>query len=455
MASVLKRGCSYHIMVSCGYDLNGKQIRKTKNWRPPDKMSPSQVRKELERIKVEFEQAVLNGRILDENINFKDFSDRWLRDYGETQLAPKTYDRYKRMLDDRINPNIGHIKLKNIKPHNLMELYKKLAEPGERRVKNCKLCEDAIKAINENGITRTKLARKSKCSERTVYTALSGDRISYDNAEKILKCLKIRNGIVSDEGDMKLANKTVRHYHRLISVILKTAVYWQVIHSSPAERVKPPKAETKEARYLNEKQTAELIRKLGDESIDKRAMILTFIYSGMRRGELLALKWNDFNFEDTTVTINKSLQYLPGKGTFVKEPKTRASIRTIMLSDEVFEVLGEYRVWQEKQKIEIGDLWMDKGFVFCNWCGDHMHPDTVTSWFTEFVKRNNLPSVTIHSLRHTNLTLLIAAGVPLRTVASRGGHAQTSTTSNIYAHALQSVDEIAAGKLGEMLRVGV
>ena len=127
MASVLKRGNSFHIMVSLGYDLNGKQIRKTKNWRPPDSMSPSATKKELEKIKVEFEQAVLYGRVLDENITFKNFSDRWLRDYGETQLAPKTYDRYSRMLDDRINPNIGHIKLKNIKPHNLMELYKRLA----------------------------------------------------------------------------------------------------------------------------------------------------------------------------------------------------------------------------------------------------------------------------------------------------------------------------------------
>jgi len=182
-------------------------------------------------------------------------------------------------------------------------------------------------------------------------------------------------------------------------------------------------------------------------------MILTFIYSGMRRGELLALKWDDFDFVNKTVSINKSLQYLSGKGVYVKEPKTRASIRTIMLSDEVFEVLGEYRAWQEKQKERIGDLWKDKGFVFCNWCGDHLHPDTVTSWFTDFTKKQNLENITIHSLRHTNLTLLIAAGVPLRTVANRGGHAQTSTTSNIYAHALQSVDEIAAGKLAKILSV--
>ena len=82
-------------------------------------------------------------------------------------------------------------------------------------------------------------------------------------------------------------------------------------------------------------------------------LIVVALCTGMRRGELLALKWNDFDFENKTVSINKSLQYLAGKGIYIKEPKTRASVRTIMLSDEVFEVLGEYRTWQEKQKEKI------------------------------------------------------------------------------------------------------
>lgn len=173
----------------------------------------------------------------------------------------------------------------------------------------------------------------------------------------------------------------------------------------------------------------------------------------MRWDELLALKWDDFDYENKTVTINKSLQYLSEKGIYIKEPKTRASVRTIRLSDKVFDILDEYREWQERQKEEIGEKWIEEGFVFCNWCGGHLHPETVTAWFTNFIKKQNLDNITLHSLRHTNLTLLIAAGVPLRTVAQRGGHAQTSTTNNIYAHALQSVDELAAEKLGEMLRL--
>lgn len=110
------------------------------------------------------------------------------------------------------------------------------------------------------------------------------------------------------------------------------------------------------------------------------------------------------------------------------------------------------QIWQKERRLEAGDRWQDTGFVFTTWNGIPMHPDTISAWFTDFVRRNNLPEATIHSLRHTNITLMIAAGVPLRTVARRGGHAQTSTTSNIYAHAIQSVDELAADAIADILK---
>jgi Site-specific recombinase XerD len=82
-----------------------------------------------------------------------------------------------------------------------------------------------------------------------------------------------------------------------------------------------------------------------------------------------------------------------------------------------------------------------------------IHPDTVTSWFKDFVKKNNLPDITLHSLRHTNASLMIANGVDLRTVSKRLGHAQVSTTTNIYSHAIKSADERAADVLGDILTV--
>ena len=99
----------------------------------------------------------------------------------------------------------------------------------------------------------------------------------------------------------------------------------------------------------------------------------------------------------------------------------------------------------------MGDQWQEHDRLFTQWNGEPIHPDTVTSWFSGFVKKNNLPPETVHSLRHTNATLLIAAGTNLRTVSARLGHSQTSTTANIYAHAIQSADAAAAETLNDIL----
>lgn len=101
----------------------------------------------------------------------------------------------------------------------------------------------------------------------------------------------------------------------------------------------------------------------------------------------------------------------------------------------------------------LGDKWVDTDRLFCQWNGMPIHPDTITGWFHDFIERNNLPKVTIHSLRHTNATLMIASGTDIRTIAGRLGHAQTSTTVNTYSHVIQSANRVAADKLDAMLTI--
>ncbi len=96
--------------------------------------------------------------------------------------------------------------------------------------------------------------------------------------------------------------------------------------------------------------------------------------------------------------------------------------------------------------------WLDCDRLFTTWNGSPIHPDSITGWFAAFIKRHELPKITIHSLRHTNITLLIMAGIPLRTVAKRAGHSSTVTTSLIYSHAIQSADEMASGVLEDILK---
>ena len=222
--------------------------------------------------------------------------------------------------------------------------------------------------------------------------------------------------------------------------------------SNPASRVRPPRVERKEAKYLDEKQTLKLLELLENETPLHKTMIKLFIYSGLRRGELCALEWKDIDFANNLITVRRTSQYLPGKGIFTKETKTVTSDRTIKLPLQAFEMLKEYKKGQKEDQLRAGDKWVKTDRIFTQWNGEPIHPDSITGWFREFIQKTDLPQVSIHSLRHTNITLLIAAGVPLRTVSYRAGHAQTSTTANIYSHAIKTADEMAADVLDDILK---
>lgn len=253
------------------------------------------------------------------------------------------------------------------------------------------------------------------------------------------------------DGTGTLSGATVLYHHRVLSTILTTAVHWQIIQSNPCSRIKPPKAEHKEAKYLDEQQAAKLIECLESESLQFRAAITLLLFSGMRRGEMCGLEWPDMDFKNCLVDINKSSLYLAGRGIYEDDTKNASSRRVIKLPAHVFDLLTLHRAEQAKQRLKLGDKWEDSQKVFTQWNGKPIHPDTVTSWFHDFIKRNNLPEITLHSLRHTNATLMIASGTDIKTVSKRLGHANTSTTGNIYTHAIKTADEMAAEKLQDIL----
>ncbi len=243
----------------------------------------------------------------------------------------------------------------------------------------------------------------------------------------------------------QLSTNTVNHYHKFLSTLFRSAVKQGLIADNPCQRADPPRPDEHEPVYLDEAQAMKMIEALEQEPMQYRIMIFLLLDSGMRRGELLGLEWKDIDFEKSTINICRNSVYLPGKGIFTETPKTQKSIRTIKLPEESMDMLRQYRAWQLRERLRLGDQWKDCDRLFTKWNGIPMHPSTVTGWFSDFAKRADLPKgVSIHSLRHTNATLLIAAGTNIRTVSARLGHAQTSTTTDIYAHAIQSADAAAA-----------
>ena len=132
-----------------------------------------------------------------------------------------------------------------------------------------------------------------------------------------------------------------------------------------------------------------------------------------------------------------------GYGIITKTPKNRTSTCTIKLPAIVFDTLWAYRAWYFEQRLAFGDKWVESNRLFIQWDGKPITLTALNKWLKMIVEANDLPRITPHGLRNTNISLLIANGVYLRTVANKAGHSRTSTTSDIYAHVIQAADEQA------------
>lgn len=453
MANIEKRGDSYRITVSCGYGVDGRKKRTHMTWKPDKGMTERQIKKELERQAVLFEEQCATGQFISSNITFKDFAEKWLEDYADKQLRPRTVARYRSMLP-RIYAAIGHIKLNKIQPHQLIEFYNNLEENGIRLDTKYSCTCDFNALLDDKGMTKTELADKSGVGTSTVRAVARRDNVSAETADKIAAALGVDKDVLFTPviiNGGSLSAKTILHHHRLISSILATAVQWQVIVSNPCDRVKPPKVERTEPKYLDEVGAAHMIELLENEPIQYRTMILVLLFTGLRRGELLGLKWEDIDFDNKLMNIHRSTLYTKDKGIFDDETKNATSTRIIKLPDVAVSALTRFKVWQNTERVNQGDSWRGYDKIFTSPDGGALHPDTLSAWFSHFVKRNNLGNISLHSLRHTNATLQIAGGVPVTTVASRLGHATPATTTKIYAHAIKSADEAAADTLQNIL----
>ena len=452
MATIKQRGDSYKITVSCGYDLNGKQIRRHLTWTPEPGMTKRQMQKELDRQAVLFEEKCRNGQVLDGNIKFADFAEKWFADYAEKQLRPRTVGSYREMLP-RINAALGHMRMDRLQPHHIISFYNNMAETGVREDgrQHCRV--DLKVLLRSRSLTQTKFAEQAGISIATLYSINKGDNVSNQSEERIARALEmpLTDLFEPTNKDRKLAGNTVLHYHKLLSSILTAAVRWQVIPSNPCERVAPPKVERKEAVYLDEEQAADLLAALDKESMQHQVIVKLLLFTGMRRGELCGLEWKDIDFERAVIFVRRSSLYMAGRGVFEDETKNTSSERCMKVSADVVSMLRAWRAEQSKQRLRMGDQWQDSDRLFTTWYGAPIRPDGITAWFHKFVTKNGLPPIHIHSLRHTNATLLIAAGTSLTTVAARLGHANSTTTSKIYAHAIKSADQAAAEVLQDIL----
>lgn len=183
--------------------------------------------------------------------------------------------------------------------------------------------------------------------------------------------------------------------------------------------------------------------------IRKRLALMFLLMTGTRKGEICGLNWSDIDFNNKIVSIKRQYEAVSGAGLLITKPKTTTSYRDFTIPECLVELFLEYRKWYEDKKEFVGDKWegVDDA-VFIGRYGKRLHPTTIRNWFDEALETAGIKHYCVHSLRHTNVTLLLDANVPVVTVSQRVGHAKSSTTLNIYADHLVESDREASNKLG-------
>ena len=345
-------------------------------------------------------------------------------------------------------------------PGHIQEFYKEVAQPGIREDGKYKAKAAFIEAFPKG--TRIELQKAAGLSQGTMAAIMQGRTVSKQSAEKIAAAAGWAfTKAFSCTSTDTLSASSQRHYHLMLSSMFGAAVRWQLMDANPCERVTPPKLVEQDVEFLDENGIADLLAALPDAPVQLSVITQIALFTGARRGEICGLRWSDIDLDAGVMAINRNLSYIANKGTIFDYPKTKKSRRCIKLSDDCIALLKDYKQWQMRELLKVGTFWqrtitieggklVKNDLLFTKPDGKPIDPNVVSSWFPVFLREHGLSPCRFHSLRHSNAALLIAAHVPATTVAGRLGHAQVSTTTNIYAAMIRSSDAAAADALGNV-----
>lgn len=375
MASIKKRNDSYQIIVSLGYDLQGKQIVKYKTWKPSQGMSKKEIKDELNRQVVKFEEDCKNLTHTT-NMKFEEFTKKiWFPEFAERKHAPQTL-RSEHFLERRIYNHLGYIRLDKFTTRDIQKFVNTLSEETRN----------------------DKLGKKGK----------------------------------------KLSPKTIKEHISMISNIFRYAIKQGFAKENPCTNVELPKSEKKKIVMLSQEEAQGMLDLFTKEKIQNLKYVLFFtnaLKTGLRRGEILGLEWKDINFENCLLSVERDSLYTKELGTYTGKGKTISSIRILPVEDNLIDILKIYKAYQYKYISNYGSEYHDFDRQFTKNNGEPMGVSSPNDFMIEFCKRTGLKKVSIHSFRHLNASTLIAKGFDPKVVQDFLGHRQSETTMNIYAHA--------------------
>lgn len=383
-----KKGITARIRVSSGYDAEGHQLICSTTCHPPAGLSGDALYRYVEEAAARYERSVLSGsgRAGAPTQTVAEFC-RFFMDNRQGHLSATTMHAYEQVIEAHILPHLGHLRLCDVQTRDVRMFVDALANPDAR------------------------------CDER----------------------------------DGKLKPRTVHKIYSVLRSVMALAVDLDILETSPCrpEKVRLPRIDEPQVQFYSVREAEKLLCCLASEPLKWRCLVTTALFTGMRRGELLALRWDDIDMKSGAIHVTKSQYKLAGQETQIKNTKTPKSVRTLYLPRQAVDLLRSWRDEQAKTFPAHNDL-----PVFTNRNGGPLSPDCVTTTWRNFLKKYGLPHRKLHALRHSTATLLLSAGHSLADVSAQLGHSNLKTTA-IYTHALSDSSRRASKTMEKMfLRAG-
>lgn len=381
-----KTGISFRIIAYDGYkiDKNGnyRQVRKTKTFKPPKDMPLRQARKIAQQMELDFTDQYKKNQASGVNMKLTEVWEWFSKYYAPNYLRESTQEMMRNIIETKILPEIGHIKLGDFSPNRITAFLYDVAiykDKGGKPIKPTQYYKDS-------------------------YTQLIFSKL-----------------------------------HTLFDVAVKQG--W--IKDNPCTNaIKPKRNKTQKLPPFEIDQIKDLLKR--SENFDTYNAVIHFqLYTGMRIGETLALTWDDIDFDKRTININKTINYVRGEFK-VGPPKTENSYRILGMNNTVYNLLQQVKEEQDKMKLALKDVWQDLNLVFTQDTGGYIQKANINNRLSSLKKGTNYEYITVHSLRHANATLLLMNGVDLKIVSAHLGHNDIQTTANVYIDVLKSQQQVVA-----------
>lgn len=359
------RGTTYQVIVFAGLDNQGKKKYK---W------VTCKTKREAQNLRAEMVHQSNTGALATPKGTLSEFTDRWLKEYAQANLSPRTYEGYESIYRYHIKNTLGNISLKNLKPDHIQNYYASRLDRG-------------------------------------------------------------------------LSTTTVRHHAMLIHRILEHAVKWQLLIRNPADAVTPPVTRHTEMHTLDKAQAELLLNEL--EKTPYYALFHTALFTGMRRSELLALRWQDIDLNMAEISVSRSMHRLKKTHEIIfRGTKTAKSSRTIALAPDSCQVLRKHLDNEMTLCNQLEIPLTSERLVFCTTEGRELYPDSVSQVWGRTTKRLGMANIRMHDIRHTHASLMLKQGIHPKVVQERLGHSSITITLDTYSHVTPGLQQKAAEAIG-------